>query len=538
MSPVDLLVDGLYAAFAHVVEALAIGIPAFLIAGRLLAEWLRSWRLMWTWATPAVPLGLLVAKSDLGAGLLVAGVGARAWRLGHRWHRDDLRHGADLAEEARSRLGILNFVSRHLPASAVMEGGDGWLRGTQLVVGRDERDREVCVPFGRESGLHTLIVGATGSGKTVTETWIVCRLIEAGHGAVVLDPKGDRLLHDELERQAAVSGKRFLEWTPEGPLAYNPYASGTHTEIADKALAGEQFTEPHYLRQAQRYLGHAVRAMHAAGVPVTPGSLMAQLDPKRLDVTARSLPEEHANELQGYLDSLGDRQRRELSGVRDRLSILAESDIRSRLEPVAGVPGIDLHQAVAEQAVVYFRLDADRRVLLSSMLASAIVLDLVALVATRQRDPIPTAVVIDEFSAIARDTVARLFSRGRSAGVSLVLATQELADIRRAGDGLLEQVQGNLSTLIAHRQVVPGSADLIAAIAGTRPVWTASQQTGRTRFGAPSTTAKGTRRREREHIVQPSRISELQTGWAAVVTPGGSPPAIARIGRGDVSRVG
>jgi len=35
--------------------------------------------------------------------------------------------------------------------------------------------------------------------------------------------------------------------------------TGSETEIADKALSGETFTEPHYLRQAQRYLGHAVR---------------------------------------------------------------------------------------------------------------------------------------------------------------------------------------------------------------------------------------------------------------------------------------
>jgi conjugal transfer pilus assembly protein TraD len=537
VSPVDLLLDALFAALSHVVEALAIGIPVVLVAGRLFAEWLRCRRLMWTWATPAVPLGLLVAKSDIAAGLLMAGVGARAWRLGHRWHSDDLHHGADLAEEARSRLRIAAVVSRYLPAGATARDV-GWLRGAQMVIGRDRRGREVCIPVGRESGLHTLIVGATGSGKTVTTAWIVCRLIEAGHGAVVLDPKGDRLLHDEIRRQAAASGRRFLEWTPAGPLAYNPYADGTHTEIADKALSGEQFTEPHYLRQAQRYLGHAVRAMHAAEIPVTPGSLMAQLDPKQLDVTARLLPGEHANELQGYLDSLGDRQRRELSGVRDRLSILAESDIRSWLEPGGGVPGIHLHEAVAEQAVVYFRLDADRRVLLSGMLASAIVLDLVALVAARQQDPVPTAVAIDEFSAIAGDIVARLFSRGRSAGISLVLATQELADIRRAGDGILEQVQGNLATLIAHRQVVPASAEMIAAIAGTRPVWTTSQQAARTLLGAPAATARGSRRREREHIVHPSRISGLQTGWAAVLTPGGSPPTVARIGRGDVSRVG
>ena len=74
------------------------------------------------------------------------------------------------------------------------------------------------------------------------------------------------MLRDELQRAAArAASARSSSGHPTGPLAYNPYAHGTRTEIADKALAGEEYTEPHYLRQAQRYLGHAVRAMHAAG---------------------------------------------------------------------------------------------------------------------------------------------------------------------------------------------------------------------------------------------------------------------------------
>jgi type IV secretory pathway VirB4 component len=58
-----------------------------------------------------------------------------------------------------------------------------------IVVRRRDADRE-----GRRIvGWHTLVVGATGSGKTVSEAWIVGRLIEHGHGAVAVDPKGDRL---------------------------------------------------------------------------------------------------------------------------------------------------------------------------------------------------------------------------------------------------------------------------------------------------------------------------------------------------------
>jgi conjugal transfer pilus assembly protein TraD len=525
--PIDLLLDGVLAGIGSVIKALAIGIPAIFIGGRLLAAQLRNKNLMSSWATPGIAIGLLFAKGHhTGVGLLIVGICARAWRLGARWHRDDLYHGADLAEMARGRVSMSTALSRVLSSPATETGG--WLRGSKMVIGKDVQGRSVCIPFGRESGCHTLVVGATGSGKTVTEAWIASRLIEAGHGAIVVDPKGDALLRGELEWMASACGRTFLEWTPDGPCTYNPYSNGTHTEIADKALAGEQFTEPHYLRLSQRYLGHAVRAMHGAKIDVTPASLMAQLDAKQLEVTARSLPQAHAAELEAYLDSVNDRQRRELAGVRDRLSILAESDIRHCLEPAPDRPAIDLSRAVAERAVVYFRLDADRRVLLSQMLAAAIVVDLVTLIAALQKEPVPTAVVIDEFSAIAAGTVSRLFSRGRSAGVSLILGTQELADMSAAADGLSEQVRGNLSALIAHRQIVPDSADQIAATAGAQPAWVTTQQTDHSLLSG-GLTGKGTRTRGYEYAIHPGRIKELPTGAAAVITPGEGRPVIAQI---------
>ena len=112
------------------------------------------------------------------------------------------------------------------------------------------------------------------------------------------------------------------------------------------------------------------------------------------------------------------------------------------------------------------------------MLAGAIVVDLITLVAQMQRTPIPTVVMIDEFAALAAGQVNRLFGRARSSGISLILGTQELADLGATGqDGLREQVLANIETLIAHRQNVPESAELIAQIAGTKPVWVSTEQT-------------------------------------------------------------
>ena len=407
-------------------------------------------------------------------------------------------------------------------------GRPGRARGegpARIAIGLDGRRRVVAIPLRRESGAHTLVVGATGSGKTVTQALILARAVERGHGAVVIDPKGDALLREQARERARAAGRAYLEWTPSGPGRYNPYGHGSPGEIADKALAGERFSEPHYLRQAQRYLAHVVRALAAVHEPVTPARLLELMDPRRLEVLARAVPqEEHARRLFNYLDSLDARQRTGLGGTRDRLAILSESELGCWLEPRAGSPTIDLLEAVRSRAVVYFRLEADRLPLLARMLAAAIVSDLVTVAAVCQAEPIPTVVAIDEFSAIAPEGVARLFGRARAAGFSLLLATQELADLRAAGSDLLEQVLGNVETVIAHRQSVPDSAELIARVTGTRTTWSSSEQ-----LVHSLPTGRSTRARSREFAIHPDVIRTLACGSAAVSVAGAGDAAVARI---------
>jgi hypothetical protein len=396
--------------------------------------------------------------------------------------------------------------------------------GDGLAIGRDRNGRLVRIPLRERSGSHTLVVGATGSGKTVTETWVLARAIDHGHGAVIVDPKGDRLLRAEARAAALRSGRRFIEWTPQGPAIYNPYAHGSPSEIADKALAGESYSEPHYLRQAQRYLAHAARAAAAVGETLTPRRLLELMDPRALELAARGIADETAaRTLFAYLDSLDARQRAGLAGTRDRLAILAESELGCWLDPGRG-RAIDLLAAVRERAVVYFCLEADRLPLLARMLAAAIVQDLLTVAAECQREPVGTLVAIDEFSGVGAAGVARLFGRARAAGFSLLLATQELADLRAASDELLEQVLGNVETVVAHRQSVPDSAELVARIAGTRQVWTRTEQ-----LEHGFATGRGTRTPGREYVIHPDAIKALAPGSAAVAVASAGSCQLAQI---------
>ncbi len=513
LQPLSELVGWLCLTTVHI----AIGVALGLFVVRVM----RRCHLRWTWATCAILVALLAHSILAGWASTLGTAAVCASARGRHWHAEDIMAGGDLAEIACKRRGpshALNALARRLFERIVHLSAWTSLRDERVPVGRAEDGETLAIPLGSNSGgKHTLIVGATGSGKTVTETWLATRAIEAGLGAVVIDPKGDARMRTHLIEAAHLAEREFIEWTPTGPSVYNPFGHGGASEIADRALAGERFTEPHYQRQAQRYLGYAVRALRGAGTTVSLPALVKQLDPAQLEVLARTLPETQADATLDYLESLGARQRTDLGGVRDRLAIMAESDLAPWLDPeTIDAQTFDLLRAVQARAVVYFNLKADALPLLARMLGVAIVQDLQTTMAELQTSPIPTVVVIDEFASIAAEQVVHLFGRARSAGLNLLLGTQELSDLRLEGrTQFLEQVLGNLSAIVAHRQVVPESADLIGQLGGSRGVWRATH----------ASDGRWTRTRTTKPLLASEDIRSLSPGWAAVIELGGQTSA-------------
>jgi type IV secretory pathway TraG/TraD family ATPase VirD4 len=487
-----------------------------LVLGLVAARMMRHAHLRWTWAL--VALVLLTILRAVWAGwtstLLTAAVCAAL--RGRHWHRQDELAGHDLAQLAAERYGpadALRTLAQRVSAQHGVEGGGNCSNAGPVNIGRAQGTELIGMPLGGSAGgTHTLIVGAAGSGKTVTQAWILTQAIKRGMGVIAIDPKRDLALKARLEHAAHAKGRRFIEWSPAGPTVYNPYARGSASEVADKLLAGERFSEPHYQRQAQRYLGHVVRTLREAELQVSLEAIVRHLDPARLETLARALGEQRTRETLEYLETLTQRQRSDLSGVRDRLAIMAESDFAAWLDPAnEGAQAFELLAAVEERAVVYFCLESDTRPLLAQMLAVAILLDLQSVVAALQGRPIPTVVAIDEFAAIASEQVTRLFARARSAGFCLVLCTQELADMRVLGHkGTLDQVLGNISTLIVHRQVVEESAQTISRLAGTTGGWSTSQHSN----------GRHTRTRESVELLRADTLRGLEPGQAAVITFG------------------
>jgi hypothetical protein len=152
----------------RLLELLVLGAGVVIAAGIAVAVVLRKQALGWTWGLLGLPVSFVAWQIDpvVGAGVfMVAGL---ACLLGMSWHQKDLVHGADLAEAANARLGLFGAL-RRIDQMLSQRPDGGWVRDGWLRLGKDQRGLPVSIPVGYESGCHTLVLGATGAGKTVSE---------------------------------------------------------------------------------------------------------------------------------------------------------------------------------------------------------------------------------------------------------------------------------------------------------------------------------------------------------------------------------
>ncbi|MGH2842291.1 MAG: helicase HerA-like domain-containing protein, partial [Solirubrobacteraceae bacterium] len=459
------------------------------------------------WAGLAI-FAVMAVPAPLGTALLTAAIAARAavWTLAR-------------VRQARARR-----------VAAVHTAG------TRL--GTDASGNPVLIPD-EALAAHGLVLGATGAGKSTTLLSVLTQQVERGLPVVVIDLKGSPNFAATLRAAALTAGRPFAQWTPDGGASWNPLAHGNATELKDKLIATERFTEPHYKRAAERYVQLAIGVMQERRPdrPVTLAGVVELLQPQRLAAATRSLPRERGEYVRSYIESLTPDQVSAIRGLQTRLAIIAESHTGRHLEPPAPgepVPTIDLRESLRGPQVVLFSLNSSTYGGLAAQLGTLVVQDLVTAAGARlteagTRTSAPQAFVgIDEFSALGSENVMALLARGREAGVAVLLATQELADLDRAGHGLRQQVLGNTAVKIAHRQDVPASATLIAEIAGKIKAWDLTHHGSSNSLGVRGQSSTTARLVDRFNV-EPEQVRTMRAGEALVILK--SPTSSARITR-------
>ncbi|MGI8413358.1 MAG: TraM recognition domain-containing protein [Solirubrobacteraceae bacterium] len=387
---------------------------------------------------------------------------------------------------------------------------------------------EPVVLSDRQLSAHGLILGASGAGKSTTLLAILTDHVRRGRPVVAIDMKGSPAFAAELARAAAQSGRPFRLWTPDGPGHWNPLQHGNATELKDKLIATERFTEPHYQRAAERYVQTALQVLQAGHPERSPtlGEVVRMMDPRALSGELRRVPRPLAQRVQDYVAGLTSDQLSAIRGLGTRLAIISESHTGQYLSPSAAGPRgaddqtVDVRRGLAGNEVILFSLNSSRYGKLAAQLGTLVIQDLVSAVGNRLTlaEGDHALIGVDEFSALGADNVISLLARGREAGISLLLATQELADLDRAARGLRDQVLGNTAVKIVHRQDVPSSAQTVAQMAGTKKAWEHTYQVGQGPLLGRYDTGRGTRRQVEQFVVHPNEIRSLRTGDAVLIT--------------------
>ena len=450
-----------------------------------------------------------------------------AWLAPVPWLVPAIASAAMAVAAFRGARGAAQLVGRR---AAARNAGPASER--EIVLGADQRGRPARIAE-TELAAHTLVLGASGAGKTTTLLRVVTELITRGRPVVAIDMKGSPTFADALEQAATAAGRPFRRWSPDGPEQWNPLGHGNPTELKDKLIATERFTEPHYQRAAERYVQTVLQVLHESRPERAArlSEVVELMDPQRLRGTSRSLSPTLRDRIQDYLAGLTPDQLSAIRGLQTRLAILTESHTGRFLgaDPQGAQPTphpggeIDLRRALSGDEVVLFSLNSSTYGKLAAQLGTLAVQDLVCAAghrltdqSVRRRSP-HAFVVIDEVSVLGGDHVLALFARGREAGLGVLAATQELADFDRAARGLRDQILGNTAVKLVHRQEVPSSAQTIAQLAGTEKVWDETQGIGGP-FLTGYRTGRGTRRRIEQFIVDPNEIKALGTGDAVLIS--------------------
>jgi hypothetical protein len=258
---------------------------------------------------------------------------------------------------------------------------------------------------------HTLVCGATGTGKTSG----LQLLIDAFAGripSVVLDCKASIGLQERVAETAD-----HAIWSIGGSVRWDPLR-GDPTSVANRLIQGEWYSRDAdvYRASAERYLLWLIQSTDLAGVPRTPDRVLDLLEPNKLLSLLRDLHTPEAARLSNHVHSLGQFEREGVAGFRARFGLVVEGVTG----PNPG-PGLTLEDAIQDGQTVLFSLDAATYPALATKIGAWVLLDLVRTAAQR---PGPCLVIVDEFSALGREGrhVIPLLASMREAGMMCVLA--------------------------------------------------------------------------------------------------------------------
>ncbi|MCQ6827888.1 type IV secretory system conjugative DNA transfer family protein [Staphylococcus aureus] len=124
---------------------------------------------------------------------------------------------------------------------------------TECLVGLENSDKPLYISK-TELNTHALVVGTTGSGKTILLLNAIESFIKSNEPTIVIDGKGDPLTIKQIKNLADEYNRSVYVFNEKYDLTYNPLKNGNRTVVVDRLMNIFDWSEQYYEAQARNIL--------------------------------------------------------------------------------------------------------------------------------------------------------------------------------------------------------------------------------------------------------------------------------------------
>ncbi len=301
---------------------------------------------------------------------------------------------------------------------------------------------------------HTAVIGASGSGKTVSYIGpnLVFDSLNPTTGTFTLNPKGDYKLKKfafiGIHKNYLIT-KKFKNMIQvvsfsdrKNSLAYDPFLFGNEIasslDITNKLVDTLHFTEPYYKTQASDFVSKFSRIMateEKLKFHLTLRHLVYYLgNPKAISFLSNYISGQTNLEL---LNSLASKNPEHLGGFYSHLSTFVDNEDLSFIFDDFSRPFLNLIDTVQNSGNVFVEVDTQSKTAVSQSFGKMLILDLQVLGTKRDSAQMPMdnfiAVNLDEFGSFAYNNVINFLDKARSSQFMISLAFQDLGNLETQG---------------------------------------------------------------------------------------------------------